>query len=180
VLRADTPFNFCVIDEVDSILIDEARTPLIISGTSDKPSDKYYKVWTGSAGCERCLQGVGSAQKDGTGLLELPRGRRRTPSHTLPLSFSLCMLQAAKVAEALTKNVHYTVDEKQKSVLLTEDGYEAVEDVLQVKDLYDPRTQWASFVVNALTVGVGGGGWEGEGAHLGALLKPASGERRRA
>lgn len=44
VLRADTPFNYCVIDEVDSILIDEARTPLIISGPSDKPSDKYYKV----------------------------------------------------------------------------------------------------------------------------------------
>jgi preprotein translocase subunit SecA len=44
VLREQTPFNFCVIDEVDSILIDEARTPLIISGTSDKPSDKYYKA----------------------------------------------------------------------------------------------------------------------------------------
>ena len=43
-LRAAQPFNFCVIDEVDSILIDEARTPLIISGTSDKPSDKYYKA----------------------------------------------------------------------------------------------------------------------------------------
>ena len=40
--------------------------------------------------------------------------------------------QAAKVAEALSRDVHYTVDEKQKSVLLTEDGYEAVEDVLQV------------------------------------------------
>ncbi|KXZ52913.1 hypothetical protein GPECTOR_8g291 [Gonium pectorale] len=44
VLREDTPFNFCVIDEVDSILIDEARTPLIISGMSDKPSNKYNKV----------------------------------------------------------------------------------------------------------------------------------------
>jgi preprotein translocase subunit SecA len=44
VLRTLTPFNYCVIDEVDSILIDEARTPLIISGTSDKPSDKYYKA----------------------------------------------------------------------------------------------------------------------------------------
>jgi preprotein translocase subunit SecA len=44
VLRAVQPFNFCVIDEVDSILIDEARTPLIISGPSDKPSDKYQKV----------------------------------------------------------------------------------------------------------------------------------------
>jgi preprotein translocase subunit SecA len=37
VLRAERPFNFCVVDEVDSILIDEARTPLIISGVSDQP-----------------------------------------------------------------------------------------------------------------------------------------------
>lgn len=100
VLRTSTPFNYCVIDEVDSILIDEARTPLIISGTSDKPSDKYYK--------------------------------------------------AAKIAAALSRGVHYTVDEKQRSVLLTEEGYEGVEDVLQVKDLYDARTQWASYVINAL------------------------------
>jgi preprotein translocase subunit SecA len=38
------PFNFCVIDEVDSILIDEARTPLIISGQIDRPSEKYFKA----------------------------------------------------------------------------------------------------------------------------------------
>eukprot|EP01018_Ginkgo_biloba_P007319 Gb_00858 [translate_table: standard] len=37
-------FSFCVIDEVDSILIDEARTPLIIYGTAEKPSDRYYKT----------------------------------------------------------------------------------------------------------------------------------------
>jgi preprotein translocase subunit SecA len=37
-------FNYCVIDEVDSILIDEARTPLIISGLAEKPSDRYYKA----------------------------------------------------------------------------------------------------------------------------------------
>lgn len=37
-------FNFCVIDEVDSILIDEARTPLIISSLANKPSGKYFKV----------------------------------------------------------------------------------------------------------------------------------------
>jgi preprotein translocase subunit SecA len=50
------PFNFCVIDEVDSILIDEARTPLIISGTADKPSQKYYKVGTsGRPGGVLCL-----------------------------------------------------------------------------------------------------------------------------
>ena len=72
----------------------------LCSGSSDQPSDKYYK--------------------------------------------------AAKVADALARDVHYTVDEKQRNVLLTEDGYEAVEDVLGVPDLYDPRTQWASYVINGL------------------------------
>lgn len=38
------PFNFCIIDEVDSILVDEARTPLIISGQVDRPSEKYTRA----------------------------------------------------------------------------------------------------------------------------------------
>jgi preprotein translocase subunit SecA len=38
------PFNFAIVDEVDSILIDEARTPLIISGPSEESTDKYYKI----------------------------------------------------------------------------------------------------------------------------------------
>ena len=38
------PFNYCVIDEVDSILIDEARTPLIISGQVERPGEKYTKA----------------------------------------------------------------------------------------------------------------------------------------
>ncbi|KAK9139042.1 hypothetical protein Scep_008723 [Stephania cephalantha] len=93
-------FNYCVIDEVDSILIDEARTPLIISGPAEKPSDRYYK--------------------------------------------------AAKMAAAFERDLHYTVDEKQKTVLLTEQGYEDAEEILDVKDLYDPREQWASYVLNAI------------------------------
>ncbi|KAK3026934.1 hypothetical protein RJ639_040340 [Escallonia herrerae] len=93
-------FNYCVIDEVDSILIDEARTPLIISGPAEKPSDQYYK--------------------------------------------------AAKVADAFERDIHYTVDEKQKSVLLTEQGYADAEEILDVKDLYDPREQWASYLLNAI------------------------------
>ena len=36
--------NYCIIDEVDNILIDEARTPLIISGPSEESTDKYYKI----------------------------------------------------------------------------------------------------------------------------------------
>ncbi|CAN8248121.1 unnamed protein product [Cochlearia groenlandica] len=93
-------FNYCVIDEVDSILIDEARTPLIISGPAEKPSEQYYK--------------------------------------------------AAKIASAFERDIHYTVDEKQKTVLLTEQGYEDAEEILDVKDLYDPREQWASYVLNAI------------------------------
>jgi len=47
------PFNFCIIDEVDSILIDEARTPLIISGQVERPSEKY----TAAAEVARQLNG---------------------------------------------------------------------------------------------------------------------------
>eukprot|EP00894_Picocystis_sp_ML_P002899 jgi/Pico_ML_1/53416/g408.t1 len=93
-------FSYCIIDEVDSVLVDEARTPLIISGEAEKPSQRY--------------------------------------------------IQAAKIADAFAKDVHYTVDEKQKSVLLTEEGYEAAEELLQVTDLYDPREQWATYLLNAL------------------------------
>lgn len=93
-------FKYCIIDEVDSILIDEARTPLIISGPAEKPSERYYK--------------------------------------------------AAKIAAAFVRDIHYTVDEKQKSVLLTEQGYEDSEEILNVKDLYDPREQWASYLINAI------------------------------
>ncbi|XP_074303697.1 protein translocase subunit SecA, chloroplastic [Silene latifolia] len=93
-------FNFCIIDEVDSILIDEARTPLIISGPAEKPSDRYYK--------------------------------------------------AAKVAAAFESDIHYTVDEKQKTILLTEQGYQDAEEILGVNDLYDPREQWALYILNAI------------------------------
>ena len=93
-------FSFAIVDEVDSILIDEARTPLIISGLAAKPSERY--------------------------------------------------VTAAKVADAFVRDTHYKVDEKAKSVTLTEEGYEAAEGLLAVTDLYDPRTQWALFLINAL------------------------------
>ncbi|PKI68656.1 hypothetical protein CRG98_010936 [Punica granatum] len=81
-------------------LATETRTPLIISGPAEKPSDRYYK--------------------------------------------------AAKIATAFERDIHYTVDEKQKSVLLTEQGYEDAEEILDVKDLYDPREQWALYILNAI------------------------------
>ncbi|WP_299427065.1 preprotein translocase subunit SecA [uncultured Meiothermus sp.] len=44
VLRHETPLNYAIIDEVDSILVDEARTPLIISGPAEKATDMYYRM----------------------------------------------------------------------------------------------------------------------------------------
>ncbi|KAI4331003.1 hypothetical protein MLD38_029235 [Melastoma candidum] len=58
--------------------------------------------------------------------------------------------KAAKIAEAFERDIHYTVDEKQKTVLLTEQGYEDAEEILQLKDLYDPREQWALYLLNAI------------------------------
>jgi preprotein translocase subunit SecA len=82
------PFNFAIVDEVDSILIDEARTPLIISGPTDDKSDLYISV--------------------------------------------------DKVVKGLVPD-DYEKDEKQKSVVLTEDGTEKVERMLEEQGLIEGR-----------------------------------------
>ena len=94
------PFGFCLIDEADSILIDEARTPLIISGKEPAPTQKYSI--------------------------------------------------ALQAAQALQNGVHYTVNEKEESVLLTERGYADLENALKVSDLLDVKNPWASYITNAL------------------------------
>ncbi|BAC89777.1 preprotein translocase subunit SecA [Gloeobacter violaceus] len=93
-------FNYCIIDEVDSILVDEARTPLIISGMVAKPAEKY--------------------------------------------------MRANEVATALERNTHYEVDEKQRNVTLTDEGFIAAEQMLSTEDLFSPRDPWAHFVFNAV------------------------------
>lgn len=123
-------FNYCVIDEVDSILIDEARTPLIISGPAEKPSDQYYKAAKIASAFERDIHYTVRLLSYSFSCVELA-------IHLSNSNWSLCfsVLQ---------------VDEKQKTVLLTEQGYEDAEEILDVKDLYDPREQWASYVLNAI------------------------------
>jgi len=81
--------NFAIVDEVDSILIDEARTPLIISGPAEKSTDLYYQVNS-----------------------LIPR---------------------------LKKDNHFTIDEKARTAILTEDGVAHCENLLQVDNLYDPK-----------------------------------------
>ncbi|PPJ63969.1 preprotein translocase subunit SecA [Cuspidothrix issatschenkoi] len=94
------PFNYCVIDEVDSILVDEARTPLIISGQVERPTEKY--------------------------------------------------LQAAEIAFTLKKDEHYEVNEKDRNVLLSDEGFAEAENLLGVTDLFDPEDPWAHFMFNAI------------------------------
>ncbi|PPT08596.1 Protein export cytoplasm protein SecA ATPase RNA helicase [Geitlerinema sp. FC II] len=55
------PFNYCVIDEVDSVLVDEARTPLIISGQVERPSEKYRRAAEVAA---KLLRGTEEDPKD--------------------------------------------------------------------------------------------------------------------
>ncbi len=80
--------NYAIVDEVDSILIDEARTPLIISGPSEESTDKYYKI--------------------------------------------------DKIIPKLQKNTDYTIDEKARTAILTEDGNLKVERLIGSGNLYDP------------------------------------------
>ena len=81
--------NFAIVDEVDSILIDEARTPLIISGPAEKSTVLYYQV-----------------------NMIIPR---------------------------LVRDTDYTIDEKARAAVLTEEGIAKAENILQVDNLYDPK-----------------------------------------
>ncbi|MCR4512538.1 preprotein translocase subunit SecA [Aeromicrobium sp. 50.2.37] len=93
--------NFAIVDEVDSILIDEARTPLIISG----PTEDEVK-WYG---------------------------------------------EFARIVGAMTIDVHYEVDEKKRTVSVTEEGIDRVEDQLGIDNLYDAvNTPLISFLNNAI------------------------------
>ncbi|WP_371811283.1 preprotein translocase subunit SecA [Aeromicrobium sp. CFBP 8757] len=93
--------NFAVVDEVDSILIDEARTPLIISG----PTEDEVK-WYG---------------------------------------------EFARIVGAMTIDEHYEVDEKKRTISVTEEGIDKVEDQLGIDNLYDAvNTPLISFLNNAI------------------------------
>ena len=94
------PFHYCIVDEVDSILIDEAQTPLILSNNVETPVDKY--------------------------------------------------LVASEITEYLELNVHYTTDEKNKNIVLTDQGSKQIETILKVQDLYNPRDPWIPYIINAI------------------------------
>ncbi|WP_313580854.1 preprotein translocase subunit SecA [Lacrimispora sp.] len=101
--------DFCIIDEVDSVLIDEARTPLIISGQSGK-STKLYEV------CDILAR-------------QLERGEASAEFSKM----------AAIMGEEITETGDFVVDEKDKVVNLTEQGVEKVEQFFHIENLSDPQ-----------------------------------------
>ena len=113
--------NFAIVDEVDSILIDEARTPLIISGPAEESTDKYYKAHDIS--------------------LQLT-GRRVTEADEI---------DAKHRGEDLSKGFDYVADEKQKSVALTEQGETKAAQLFGVANLHDMETiEYRHHVLNSL------------------------------
>ena len=101
--------DYCIIDEVDSVLIDEARTPLIISGQSGK-STKLYEV------CDVLAR-------------QLERG-------TVSKEFSKI---DAIMGEEIEETGDFVVDEKDKVVNLTEQGVKKVEEYFHIDNLADPE-----------------------------------------
>jgi len=91
--------NYAIVDEVDSILIDEARTPLIISGPGNRSSDMYYKM--------------------------------------------------DRVVRRLIKERDYTIDEKAKTAMLTEEGTQKVEEITGCGNLADTANLEMNQYVNA-------------------------------
>ncbi len=94
-------YNFVIVDEVDSILIDEARTPLIISGPTNYKSSDYVRSHKIA--------------------LQLEKGERK---------------EAKNPSESDEVTGDYTVDEKNKVVLLTEAGIEKAQELFEVDNLY--------------------------------------------
>jgi preprotein translocase subunit SecA len=92
---------FCIVDEVDSILIDEARTPLIISGPTDQTTDKYARV-----------------------------------------NVIIPGLEAGELTETIDQKIYtgdYVVDEKHRSITVTDEGWEKIEGLLGIGNIADPE-----------------------------------------
>ena len=119
--RVLRPLNYCIVDEVDSILIDEARTPLIISGPSEQSTDKYYIV---------------------NRLIPALKVRLITESDEVKAKYEQIDLAAGYDA---------IVDEKNHTATLTEAGIAKAENFLNVTNLYDDvQSEWVHHINQAL------------------------------
>jgi preprotein translocase subunit SecA len=119
--RVMRPFHYAIVDEVDSILIDEARTPLIISGPGEASSQRYQII---------------------NKLVPSLKGRVITENEEI---------QAKYKGLDLGVGHDYLVDEKAHSVLLTDQGIVKCEKLLGLRSLYDDISgEWAHHITQAL------------------------------
>ena len=113
--------HYAIIDEVDSILIDEARTPLIISGAAEESTEKYYLA-------NRIVPHL--------------KGRFITESEEI---------EAKQKGIDLGAGYDYIVDEKSHNVVLTEQGNAKCERLLNIRNLYDDiQSEWVHHITQAL------------------------------
>nr|ARX95942.1 preprotein translocase subunit A [Thorea hispida] len=117
-------FHFCVIDEVDSILIDEARTPLIISGPSAIPTDKYLIANSLSQKLQKNLHyEVDEKSKNiiltDSGTIYSENYLKISNIYQIHNSWAQYVLNALKAKELFCKNQHYIV--KQKEVIIVDE-----------------------------------------------------------
>src|SRR5713101_118696 len=107
--------HYAIVDEVDSILIDEARTPLIISGPSEESTDKYYKI-----------------------------------NRIIPFLIRGEVIDGKEPGQKWTTG-DYTVEEKTRSVALTEEGVLKVEKLLGLSNMYDViNIEWKHHIEQGL------------------------------
>ena len=110
--------NFAIVDEVDSILIDEARTPLIISGPGDKSTGLYIQANT---------------------FVQMLQGRKMDPSEEKQSKFD---------REYKEETVDFVIDEKGNSVMITENGVAKAEKFFGVENLADSSNMELSHHIN--------------------------------
>ena len=119
--RVLRPLNFAIIDEVDSILIDEARTPLIISGAAEKSTDRYATI---------------------NKLIPVFNIRKITEEEEIKSKYE---------GTDLTKGFDAVVDEKNHTAVLTEEGIQKAEKLLNIPNLYDDlEGEWVHHITQAL------------------------------
>lgn len=112
---------FAIVDEVDSILVDEARTPLIISGPAEESTEKYAIV---------------------NKLVPHMKGRTISEKEEIDAKYS---------GEDLGKGFDFTVDEKAHNVTLTDQGIAKAENLLGIPSLYDDvQGEWVHHINQAL------------------------------
>jgi preprotein translocase subunit SecA len=114
--------NYCIIDEVDSILIDEARTPLIISGQGDENTHLYFQA---------------------NSFAKTLRGRKKDPDEKIG---KMDMIMGEGYKE---ETVDFIVDEKGKNVTLTEKGVNKAEKYFNIENLADQENMELTHHINA-------------------------------